>query len=86
MKEKIELGDEVRDSITGFQGVAIAKTHWISGCDRINVQPKIGKDGKLPDSMSFDEPMLVPVKRKKKEADVNRKIGGPRETIRNNKL
>lgn len=79
---KIELGDEVRDTVTGFKGVAVARTIWISGCPRINVQPKgVDKDGKIFETNSFDENMLEVVKAKKlKEPD--RTKGGPRATLK----
>jgi hypothetical protein len=85
--KQIQLGDEVIDTITGFKGIAIAKTRWISGCDRINVQPKgLDKDGHLFDTQSFDEPLLKIVKKKTSKKKVNRENGGPRMTIINNKF
>lgn len=86
MKDKIELGDEVRDTVTGFKGKAVARTTWISGCDRINVQPPVGKDGKLSETASFDEPMLEIIKKAKVRAEMPIKKGGPRMTIVNNKF
>lgn len=79
--DKIKLGDEVQDTITGFKGIAVARTTWIAGCDRINVQPKgVDKDGKLFETCSFDEPLLKILKHKKiKEGDHS--TGGPRMTI-----
>lgn len=76
----IELGDEVQDTITGFKGTVVAITKWISGCDRINVQPRVGKDGKIPDSCAFDEPQ-VKVLKKKKAKEGSHKTGGPRPNI-----
>ncbi len=37
MTYRIKLGQEVRDNITGFQGVATARTLWLHGCERILV-------------------------------------------------
>jgi hypothetical protein len=54
----IILGCEYRDRVSGFKGIAVAKTEWLNGCARINLQPKVGKDGKVPDSYTFDEPQL----------------------------
>lgn len=75
--KKINLGDEVKDSITGFIGVAVARTEWITGCPRIVVQPKVKKDGLLPESVTFDENTLIVTKPVKSKA-VDRAIGGPR--------
>ena len=76
-KEKIQLGDTVKDTITGITGIAVARINWIAGCDRIIVQPKaIKKGSELPDSFTLDEPLLKIIKRatRKKKKDNN---GGP---------
>lgn len=74
----INLGDTVRDTITGFKGTAVAKTTWIHGCDRVTVQPTIDNDGKLPSSECFDIMQLeclTPSTLKKKTS--KRDPGGP---------
>lgn len=53
----IELGSKVRDRVSGLEGIVIGRTQWLSGCDRLVVQPPV-KDGKRPDADSFDEHML----------------------------
>lgn len=77
---KINLGDKVKDSVTGFTGIVVGRTTWLHGCDRLIVQPEgINKEGKIYDNNSFDEPQLVLVKKAKtKEGDHS--TGGPRET------
>ena len=65
MKEKIELGDEVKHRYTGFKGTATAYTDYISGCRRITITPKVKKDGTLGDSMAFDEPEIDITKKKR---------------------
>lgn len=65
METKINLGDEVVDTISGFKGVAIGRTEWLHGCTRINVQPKVKKDGTMIEGASFDEPQLKVTKKKK---------------------
>lgn len=53
------LGDKVRDKVSNFQGLAVAKYSYLSGCDRLEVQPPsfTTADGevKLPDSKVFDD-------------------------------
>ena len=80
MKQIIELGDTVKDSISGFVGIAVGKTTWLYGCDRITIHPQgLTKEGKLFDTQSFDEPQLVIVKKaKKKDVPENHTTGGPR--------
>lgn len=52
----IELGDKVRDKITGFTGIAVATSIWLYGCNRIVVQPtELDKDGGKKCTDTFDE-------------------------------
>lgn len=55
----IVLGTKVKDSVTGFEGIADNRTEWLFGCDRICVQPLMKEDGTVPDSRMIDEPQLV---------------------------
>lgn len=55
---KVQLGQECKDVVTGFKGTVVAITEWLNGCRRVTLQPKIGKDGKIPDNHTFDEPQL----------------------------
>ncbi len=73
---KINLGDKVKDAVTGFTGIAIGRTTWLHGCDRLTVQPEgLNKEGKTYDNQTFDEPQLILIKaRKVKEGD--HKTGG----------
>ena len=42
-----QLGDLVKDKVTGFTGIVICRAVWLNGCARLTVQPqKVGKDGK----------------------------------------
>lgn len=61
----INLGDKVKHRYSGFEGIATARTHYISGCDRISISPKVKKDGTLGDTCSFDEPEVDVVKKGK---------------------
>jgi hypothetical protein len=64
----ITLGDKVRDTITGFEGIAVCRLIYLQGCDRIAVQPPVDKEGRCPEAGHFDEPQLEivePVKTKK---------------------
>ncbi len=61
----IKLGDEVKDMVSGFQGIAVARYQYIQGCNRICVQPPVDEDGKLPVTENFDEPQLEVVQKEK---------------------
>jgi len=78
---KINLGDKVKDPITGLVGIAVGRTVWIHGCARITIQPQgLTKEGKPFDSMSADEPQLVLVAAKKVK-EGNHSTGGPRPEV-----
>ena len=74
----IELGREVKDRVTGFRGIAVARSAYLLGCNRILVQPKVGKDMAIPDALSFDEPDLEVVGNGILPKPEPGKNGGPR--------
>ncbi len=81
MIKKIELGDEVKHEITGVKGIATSVTSYISGCDRITITQKVGKGGKLPEALTFDEPELKVTKKQKVKRNSN-KTGGFKPEVR----
>lgn len=44
---KVELGHEYKDRVTGFKGIAVAKTKHLNGCDRVAIQAKVNKEGDI---------------------------------------
>ena len=81
-KEKIKLGDKVKDPISGVTGIAVAITKWLYGCNRVAVQPKgVSKDTGKPFKISeFDEPQLEIISSKKIKRASN-DTGGPRPSV-----
>ncbi len=85
----IVLGSTVRDQVTGFTGVAVARTIHLNRCDRIHIQPPVGADGKIPDCHSVDiltlivlappAPDLIPTVHAPEK-----KVGGFTERVTNN--
>ena len=59
----VELGDQVIDAVTGFSGIALARTTWLHGCDRITIQPRVDRKGEVPGMEVFDEPQIKVTKR-----------------------
>lgn len=70
------LGKKVKDRVSGFTGIAVSEHRYINGCMRITIQPEVDKDGKLPETATFDEPQLEIVISKKKIKGENT-TGGP---------
>jgi len=56
----MELGDKVKDVITGFEGIVTARASYLTGCDQLCVQPQgLDKDQKPIESRWYDENRLV---------------------------
>ncbi len=53
----IKLGQKVKDKVTGLVGIATCRSTFLTGCDRIGIQPE-AKEGKVPGSYYVDEPQL----------------------------
>ena len=73
----VQLGDEVKDTITGYNGIAVCKHTYLQGCDRITVQPKVSKTDPVPAEASFDEPQLIVTKAKAVVGNGDTTKGGP---------
>ncbi len=63
---EIELGDKVKCKITGFIGVAVARTEFINKCVQYVVAGKVSKDGKYPEEVNIDEQSLQVIGKKSK--------------------
>ncbi len=63
----IELGDRVKDPLTGVVGIAYCRMSYLQGCDRIGIQQDVIKRKEdvplIPDLWNVDEPQLVVVKK-----------------------
>ena len=53
------LGKQAKDIVTGFEGIVTSKHIYLTGCTQYGLQPRIDKDGKIPDKAYFDETRLV---------------------------
>ncbi len=66
---KVKLGNTYKDSISGFEGIAIARAVYLYGCQRVMVAPnKLKPDGDFLPDCWFDEAQLVSVRSKTKVA------------------
>lgn len=78
---KINLGDRVKDKVTGFKGIVVSMSRHLYGCDRIGIQPEVGADGKVPECGWFDidaaELIEAGVVKGHTEEPVETRRGGP---------
>lgn len=72
----IKLGDEVKDRVSGFEGVAVARIEYLNGCVQFEVQPKINEKKELPDTCYIDEQQLEIIKKNGKKEP--KEVGGGR--------
>jgi hypothetical protein len=80
MGKEVKLGVLCRDIVTGFEGIVVAETKWLSGCIRFTLQPQDRtKEGALKDAQAFDVEQLEVVGKgvqiKKQET------GGPKPDV-----
>ncbi len=85
-KMKATLGKEYKDSISGFRGVAVARTTYLYGCVRVMICPtKLKDDGDFLPDCWFDEPQLIGVRSKKVLKKTGEPPGGPARAIAPNR-
>jgi len=84
---KFGLGDELKDQVSGYVGVVVARTQWLNGCKRYTLDSQTMVDGKLVDSISVDEQQLTLLTRRKIDVGQDKYAepavkppGGPRPT------
>ena len=77
----VNLGDRVKDPVTGISGIAYVRLQYLQGCDRIGIQPPTvrekGKVPIVPDLFHVDEPQCVVVKRNVVNKKKEQPNGGP---------
>ncbi len=65
MSETVNLGDKVKDLVSGFEGTAISTHHYLYGCVRVCVVSRVGEDNVFKSGEYFDEPQLEVLERAK---------------------
>jgi hypothetical protein len=59
MEFKFDMGQGVKDVITGFSGHVMARSQYLTGCNQYFVLPKMDKTGAYPDGTWVDENRLA---------------------------
>lgn len=78
----INLGDKVKDTVSGFKGIVTGRTTFLPGCVRCGITSDKLSGGKPIDTMWFDEPQLVVISANKVK-EGNHTTGGPCPSIPN---
>jgi hypothetical protein len=62
---KFELGEVLKDVVTGFEGVVMARTQYYTDCDHYGLlSQKLDKESKPQDYVWFDETRLQKTNKK----------------------
>ena len=67
---KCEMGQKVKDVITGFSGVVTGKAQYITGCQQVLVVPPVKSDGDSVSGQWLDEDRLEVVDQSRIELPV----------------
>lgn len=79
----IGLGIEVMSNVTGFKGVVVSRGAWLNSVNKYYIQPKVDKDGKIPDgSWIVEGEILVMPTAKKPIKKKNPDRGGFISTVK----
>lgn len=79
MKKKFKLGERVRDTLSGYEGICYSINTWLHGCRHIGIKPLgCDKDGKPWETRWFDEPQVEHAKGP--VVAPTGAVGGPKET------
>ena len=65
IKRKYDLGDELKDNVTGFVGVALAYTRYATGCVHYGLQAKLTKSTEEPVEWQWFDQARLALKKKK---------------------
>ncbi len=85
---KAKLGKTYKDSISGFEGVAVCRSVYLYGCERVLLVPnKLKPDGDFLPDCWFDEAQLIAVQAKNKPAKRGKGNGpaGPSRSVAPNR-
>ena len=59
---EVRLGQMGRDKITGYEGIVMAKSQYLTGCDMILLAPvTLDKEGKRKEGEWFDDVRVEPI-------------------------
>ena len=71
------LGKQVEDRVTGFRGIATCVAHYLNGCTRVTVEPRVKEDGSFQESEFFDIQQLDVIGEGVKAQQPAQAVGGP---------
>ncbi|MCZ4351567.1 hypothetical protein O4H61_03475 [Roseovarius aestuarii] len=70
----IEMGDLVKDTLSGFTGAVIARLEHLTGCNQVHVLPQSDAENEMKDGVWFDIERIELIK--KAAVQINTRQGG----------
>lgn len=55
---KFQLGQRVKDIVTGFTGIIIGRLEYLNGCIQYGIKPGLDKDGKILEASWIDQAQI----------------------------
>jgi hypothetical protein len=55
---KFQLGQQLRDLVTSFTGIAVSRIEYLNGCIQYGVKPKVDEKGAMPEVQYIDQHQL----------------------------
>jgi len=72
----VEVGDKVKDMVSGIEGTTVSKTEFLNGCVQFGVQPKVKKGTNEINTWNIDEEQLKVISKKNVKVE-KKSTGGP---------
>lgn len=73
----INLGETVKDKVSGLVGITTSRTEFLNGCVQYAVMPKIKKGGTEIPCWNIDQGQLEVIKKNKIVKVKKKNTGGP---------
>ena len=72
--KRFELGEELKDKITGFRGIAITRVEFLNGCIQYGLKPKCNdkEPNKMPEAVHVDVAQLEYADAKKNKVEITK--------------
>ncbi len=74
---KIQLGDRIRDRVTGFEGIATCRAEYLNGCVQYDISGKADEKGEARILQVDDQQIERVDTGLNKKAPVKKRTGGP---------
>ncbi len=75
---RFNIGDEVKDKVTGMKGIVMVQAFYATGCSHFGIQQRsVSKEGKTPNYEYFDESRLELITEKVVDFNIKKPTSGP---------